>query len=78
MEMFLRYEGKKIVTSTKTNNLEPQMIVFLETPSGKQHETYQKLCLITDNTITIPPYHISIAPLKAIDYTISNNINPYT
>ena len=77
-ELFLGHEGKKIATSMKANDLEQQMTVFLETPSGKQYETYQKLHLITNNTVTIPPYHISIASLKAINHTISKNIKPNT
>ena len=32
----------------------------------------------TSNTVTIPPYHIPIAPLKAIIHVISNNIKPNT
>ena len=58
------------------NNLEQWTIASLETSAGKQNETDQKLCLITNNTVTIPPYHISIAPLKAINWTIKNNIKP--
>ena len=77
-KLFLRYKGKKIATSTKTINLEQWTIAFLETSPGKQHETDQKLCLITNNTITIPPYHIYIDPLKGINHAIRNNIKPKT
>ena len=45
---------------------------------GKQNKTDQKLHLITNNTITIPLYHISIAPLKAINHVINNNSKPNT
>ena len=59
----------------KTNDLEQWTVAFLETPSGKQYKTEQKLCFITNNTVTIQPYHNQIAPLKAINHVISNNMN---
>ena len=49
---------------------------FPKIPQSKKHETDQKLYLITKNTVTLPPYHISIAPLKAINYAISTYIKP--
>ena len=73
---FLRCEGKKIATSVKTNDLEQQTAGSLEVPAGKQHETDHKLCLITNNTVTIPSCHIFITPLKAINHVVSNNIKP--
>ena len=51
---------------------------MLETLSGKQHETDQKLYLITKISVTITPQHISIAPLKTINHAKSNNIKPKT
>ena len=77
-KLFLRGKAKKMVISMKTNDLKQGTIGFLKTPPGKEHKTDQKLCLITNNTVTIPSYHISIAPLKAINYAISNNIKLYT
>ena len=47
-----------------------------KTPSGKQYEIDQKLHLMTNNTFTIPLYHISIAPLKAIYHAICNKFKP--
>ena len=77
-KMFLRCEGKKIASFMKTNDLEQWTIAFLETPSGKQHERDQKLYIITNNTVTVPLYHISIAQLKVINHAIRNNIEPNT
>ena len=62
----------------KTNNLEQWTIASLEISAGKQHKTDKKLHLITNNTVTIPNYHISIAQLKAINHVINNNIKPNT
>ena len=73
-KMFLRCEGREISTSMKTNNTEQWTIAFLEITSGKQHETDQKLHLITNNTVTKPSYHILIAQLKTMNHAISNNI----
>ena len=42
---------------------------FIKNINKKQNETEQKLCLITTNTVTIPPYHISLVPLKTINQT---------
>ena len=52
------------------------MIASLEILTGKQNETDEKLHLITSNTVTIPPYHISIAPLKAIKQATNDNFKP--
>ena len=49
---------------------------FITNTGRKQPKTHQKLCLITNNTVTIPPYYISIAPLIAINHVINNNIKP--
>ena len=76
--LFLRWEGKKIATSMKMTNSGQQMLAFLETPSGKPQETGKKLCLMSNHTVTIPPYHISIIPLKSINYKLSSNIKPNT
>ena len=76
--LFLRCEGKKIATSMKIINPGQWTIAFLETPSGKPQETDQELCLIINHTVIIPLYHISIAPLKPINHTISSNIKPNT
>ena len=62
----------------KTNDLEQQTLAFLEAPSGRQHETDRQTTFITNKTVTMPPYHISIAPLKAINHVISNNIKSTT
>ena len=51
-------------------------IAFLETPSGKPQGTGQKLCLMTNHTVTKPLYHISIIPLKSINHVLNNNIKP--
>ena len=77
-KLFLRCEGKNLATSMKTNDLEQWKIASLETLSGKEHKIDQKLCLITNNTVTIPLYHICKALLKAINHIISNNIKPNT
>ena len=73
-KLFLRHEGKKIATPMKTNNLEQWTIASLEISEGKQNKTGQELCLITNNTVTVPPYHISIALLRAINHVINNTI----
>ena len=62
----------------RTNDLEQITIASLEITAGKQHKTDQKLCLITNNAVTIPPYHTSTAPLKAINHVTNNNIKPNT
>ena len=43
------------------------MIASLTISTDEQNETEQKLCLITTNTVTIPPHHVSVVPLKAIN-----------
>ena len=55
-KLFLRCEGKKIATFMKTNDLKQWTIASLEIPVGKQHETHQKLHLITNNTVTLLSY----------------------
>ena len=72
-KLFLQHEVKIIAISIKTNNIEQCTIASLEILAGKQNETDQKLHLITSNTITMPPYQSSIAPLKAIKQVINNN-----
>ena len=71
--LFLRCEGKKIVSSTKTNDFGHWMIASLKLSAD---ETEQKLCLITTNTDTIIPYHISIVPLKVVNQARNTNIQP--
>ena len=62
----------------KTYNLEQWTKASLEISAGKLNETEQKLLFITNNTVTVPPYHISIAPLKAINHVINSNNKPNT
>ena len=38
---------------------------------NRSNETEQKLHLITTNTVTIPPYDISLLPLKALNQAIN-------
>ena len=56
------------------NYLEQWTIASLETPTGKPHDTHQKLYLISSNTAALSSCHISIDPLKAINHAISNNL----
>ena len=51
----------------KTNKFGQWTIASLKISEDNQIKTEQKLCLTTTNTVTIPPYHISIVPLKAIN-----------
>ena len=60
----------------KTNNFEQWTVACLNIYANEQNETEQKLYLITTNTVSILPYHISIAILKAINQAIINNIQP--
>ena len=53
-------------------------IALFETPTGKPEETGQKLCLMTNHNVTIPPYNISVIPLKSIYHALSSNIKPNT
>ena len=62
----------------KTNNFRQYTVASLKISADEQNETEHKLCLITTFTVTIPPYHIYIAPLKAINQPINNNIQPDT
>ena len=73
-KLFLRHEGKKTDSSMTTNDLRHWMIASLKISTDKQNEAEQRLCLITKNTITIPPYHISPVPLKAINQAINTKI----
>ena len=44
---------------------------FAKLSTEQQNETEEKIHLITNNTVTIPPHHISLVPLKAINQTIN-------
>ena len=57
----------------KITNSGQQTIAFLETPSGKPQETGQKLDLMINHTVTIPPY-----PVKSINHVLISNIKPNT
>ena len=76
--LFLRCEGWKIASSMKMTNAGKCTVASLETPSGKSQEAGQKLCLMTNHTVNIPPYHISIIPLKSINHALNSNIKPNT
>ena len=58
----------------KTNNFGQWMIASLKISTDEQNNTEQNLHLITTNTVTIPPYHISLFPLKAINQAINTKI----
>ena len=74
--LFLRHEGTKI--AMKMTNSVQWMIAFLETSSDKPEEVGQKFHLMTNHTVTLPPYHISIVPLKSINHALSSNFKPNT
>ena len=62
----------------KTINSGQWIIALLETPSCKPQEAGQKLHLMTNHTVTILPYHISIIPVKSINHALSSNIKSNT
>ena len=70
-KLFLRSKGKKISPSMRTNDFGQWMIDSLKISTDEHNETEQKLCLITTNTVTIPPQHISLVPLKANNQAIN-------
>ena len=74
----MRHKGKKVATSMNTNNLEQWTIDSLGICAGKQNEIDQKLYLITNNTVTIPPFHMSVTPLKCIKHVMNNKFKPKT
>ena len=47
------------------------MIASLKISTDEPNETDQKICLLTTNTVTIPPHHISLVPLKATNQTMN-------
>ena len=55
----------------KTYDSGQWMIASLQISTDEQNETEQKLHLITTNTVTIPPQHISLVPLKTINQAIN-------
>ena len=73
---FLDMNARKKAPSMKTNDFGQWTIASLTISANEQTETEQKLCLITTNIVTIPPYHISIFPLQAINQEINTNIQP--
>ena len=44
---------------------------FIKISADEQNETEQKICSITTNTVTIPPFYISLVPFKAINQVIN-------
>ena len=73
-KLFLKHKGKEIASSMKTNNFVQWTVASLK--YQKENKTEQKLCLITTNTVTIQRYQISIAPLRAFNQAINNNMQP--
>ena len=58
----------------KTINSGQWTIASLKMSTDEQNKTERKLHLIPTNTVTIPPHHVSLVPLKAINQTINTKI----
>ena len=60
----------------KTNDFGQWTIASPKISTDEQIEIVQRIHLITANTVTIPPYHISTVPLKAINQAINTSLQP--
>ena len=60
----------------KRCNSERQLMTMYETKLTDKQERNEKSQKVTNHTVTISPYHISVVPLTAINYigSIQTNI----
>ena len=54
----------------RKDNLYQQSVALLETLVADMWTRDERKCLVTNNTITIPPYHVSIILLKPVDHMV--------
>ena len=77
-KLFLRGKVKKIANSLKTNESGQWTKASLKISTNGQNEIEPKTCLITTIAVTIPPHHISIVQLKAINQAINTKFTSET
>ena len=59
----------------KKGNIERQVMTMYKTKLTDKQETNGKIFVVTQHTVTLPPYHISIVPLMAINYAANMHTN---
>ena len=69
--LFLGYKGKMIATAMKNGSPCQQSVALLEPLVANKKARNERKCFITNNTDTIPPYHVSIVLLKPVDHMVS-------
>ena len=65
--LYLWYDRWKIATKMKKGNSERQAMTMNETKLTDKQERDKNICVVTNHTVTISPYHISIVPLTPIN-----------
>ena len=70
-KLFLGCKGKKIATSLKASGSGKGTVASLKISTDEQNETDKKIPLIATATVTIPPHHLSLVSLKAINQVIN-------
>ena len=63
----LKIQSKKDNHSNKKGNPYQQSVALLGTPVADKWAHDERKHFVTNNTVTIPPYHISIVLLKPLD-----------
>ena len=54
----------------RKGNLYQQAVALLEIPVADTRTRNERKCLVTNNTITILPYHISIILQKSVGHVV--------
>ena len=58
----------------KKSDSEQQVLTQIVTSVVEKQVKDEQICLVTNHTMTIPPYHISIMPLKPMNCTFGINL----
>ena len=62
----------------KKDNPIQQLIASLETSLDEKQVIDKRTCIVANHTVTIPCYHMSVTPLKQVNYTCDTNLNSNT
>ena len=76
--LLLQHDGKKITTPMKKGNPKQQVIASLKTSLDEKQVINKRTHLVTNHTVTLQTYHISVVPLKLVNYTCDTSLKPNT
>ena len=66
--LYVWFDGQKTAAAIRKCNIERQVLNIYEPEHLDKQAIGEKIWVITKSTVTLPPLHMSIAPVTSINY----------